>query len=238
MAFSLLLLQGPVEPRPARARRDRAAHASRRLQVSRHLKKTVLAREMLDAFLACVGPSVPVRVLLDSGGVVRDVVRDLPKNVMFFMAIRISAACYAPLTAPRGVRRKGNSLYGLRLDSFARCVQTHGNSPFEVQGDPGAPVPTRRLASRPPLDLLAPCSRPMACLPRKGPFCRLAPGVFFESASFFAPSRGSPGAGVNGGPRLPPVGSFRIRDINKNKDLDPVQLRGLCAGSGGTTRTG
>jgi hypothetical protein len=119
VAFSLLLLQGLVEPRPARARRGRAAHASRRLQVSRHLKKTVLAREILDAFLACVGPGVPVRVLLDSGGVVRDVVRGLPKNLVFFGAIRISAARYAPLTAPWGVRRKGDSLYGLRLDSYS-----------------------------------------------------------------------------------------------------------------------
>ena len=66
--------------------------------------------------LALVSPSASCST---SDDVVRDVVRGLPKNLVFFGAIRISAARYAPLTAPWGVRLKGNSLYGLRLDSYS-----------------------------------------------------------------------------------------------------------------------
>lgn len=73
-------------------------------------KKTALAREMLNVFLAWVGPGVPVRVLLDSGYMVRDVVHGLPKNVVVFGAIRTNSALFAPLTVPTGRRRKGDRL--------------------------------------------------------------------------------------------------------------------------------
>ena len=60
--------------------------------------------------LAWVGPGVPVRVLLDSGYMARDVVHGLPKNVVVFGAIRTNSALFASWTVPTGRRRKGDRL--------------------------------------------------------------------------------------------------------------------------------
>lgn len=65
---------------------------------------------MLGVFLAWVGPGVPVRVLLDSGYMVRDVARGWPAAIVFFGSLRTNSALYAPLSKPSGRRRQGDRL--------------------------------------------------------------------------------------------------------------------------------
>jgi hypothetical protein len=73
-------------------------------------KKTQLARELLSVFVGWLGKGVPVRVLLDSGYMARDVVAGWPKNLTFFGALRTNAALFAPLAKPAGRRRRGDRL--------------------------------------------------------------------------------------------------------------------------------
>jgi hypothetical protein len=73
-------------------------------------KKTELAYDLLEVFLGWLGTEKPIRVLLDSGYMVRDVTRGWSPRVVFVGALRTSAALYTPLAKPAGRRRRGDRL--------------------------------------------------------------------------------------------------------------------------------
>jgi hypothetical protein len=147
-------------------------------------KKTQLARELLGVFVDWLGKDMPVRVLLDSGYVARDVVAGWPKNLTFFGALRTNATLFAPLAKPAGRRRRGDSpppfpdwtrsAENLRLPAPACTVSGCGYSDScPCCSRSPARVPRPRSRRRPSPQLLRPSPPPPP--PRKHPSRRPPP---------------------------------------------------------------
>jgi hypothetical protein len=112
--------------------------------------KPQLARELLDRFLAWVPPGRSIRLLLDSGYMVRTLLRDLPfDRVTVVGSLKTNAALYRPLhqaripRKTRGRRRKK----GDRLPTPARMNRDRRRSWAKLDLTLGGEVRQRQVLS-------------------------------------------------------------------------------------------